>query len=239
MVSDAGAVVVVASGGVLGGFVSGAVVVVAGMVVVVASGGVLGGFVSGTVVAGSAVVGGGVVSLEGAVVGATVGAAVGAGVGGFVSTGGVVSFGLKIVVAMIGGVVSVGTVVVTDRGGFVSGDGGLATVDVVVADRGGFVSELATVDVVVTAAVVDATSDCHGTGRVSIGVTPAEVVINATAPTRTNEGTDGTNVATGATIGPRSGPIKGRLTAAAIGPAIRFIRPTEMANIARTTVGSN
>jgi hypothetical protein len=140
-------VVVVARGGVLGGLVSGAGVVVAGTVVVVAKGGVLGGFVSGAVVAAT-VVGGGVVSLEGAVVGATVGATV---VGGFVSTGGMVSFGLKIVVAMIGGVVSVGTgvVVVTDRGGFVSGDGGLATVDVVVADRGGLVSELATVDVVV------------------------------------------------------------------------------------------
>jgi hypothetical protein len=88
-------------------------------------------------------------------------------------------------------------------------------------------------------AAVDTVSDRHGTGRVSIGVTPAEVVINATAPTRTNEGTDGANVTTGATIGPSSGPIKGRFTAAAIGPAMRFIRPTETANIARTTVGSN
>jgi hypothetical protein len=87
--------------------------------------------------------------------------------------------------------------------------------------------------------VVDAISDCHGTGRVSIGDTPAEVVINATAPTRTKEGTDGANVTTGATIGPSSGPIKGRFTAAAIGPAMRFIRPTETVNIARTTVGSN
>jgi hypothetical protein len=83
------------------------------------------------------------------------------------------------------------------------------------------------------------TSVRQGTGGVSIGVTPAEVVMSATAPTRTNDGTDGAKVTTGATTGPRSGPIKGRFTAAAIGPAIRFIRPTETANIARTTVGSN
>ena len=196
MVSDAGAVVVVASGGVLGGFVSGAVVVVAGTVVVVAKGGVLGGFVPGTVVAGSAVVGGGVVSLEGAVVGATVGAAVGAGVGGFVSTGGVVSFGLKIVVAMIGGVVSVGTVVVTDRGGFVSGDGGLATVDVVVAERGGFVSALATIDVVVAASVVEVADGLRVVrgGSVSVG----------SAVDRVDDGDDSDEVGG---VGRRSSPL--------------------------------
>jgi hypothetical protein len=88
-------------------------------------------------------------------------------------------------------------------------------------------------------AVTVTTSVRQGTGGVSIGVTPAEVVINATAPARTNDGTDGANVTTGATTGPSSGPIKGRFTAVAIGPAIRFMRPTETANIARTTVGSN
>ncbi len=88
-------------------------------------------------------------------------------------------------------------------------------------------------------AKVTVTSLCQGTARVSNGVTPAEVVINATAPARTKDGTDGANVATGATIGPSSGPIKGIFAKAASGPAIRFMRPTETANIARTTVGSN
>jgi hypothetical protein len=151
LVSEDGAavVVVVAKGGVLAGLVSGAVVVVncgfvpVGSTVVV---GALGTVVTGAIVVGGTnlVVGGGVVSLDGEVVGAAV-------TGGFVSGGGVVSFGLSVVVAMIGGVVSADANVVVVRGGFVSGEGGLATVDVVVADRGGFVSGeggLATVDVV-------------------------------------------------------------------------------------------
>jgi hypothetical protein len=204
--------------------VSGAVVVVAGTVVVVAKGGVLGGFVSGAVVAAT-VVGGGVVSLEGAVVGATVGAAVGAGVGGFVSTGGVVSFGLKIVVAIIGGVVSVGTgvIVVTDRGGFVSGDGGLATVDVVVADRGGFVSELATVDVVVTAAVVEVAD--------GLRVLRGAVVSVGNAVERVDDGED----SDGAGVGRRSSPLGGCVVVVAVaklkfGASLGKALPSESSN---------
>jgi hypothetical protein len=150
LVSEDGVVVVVvvAKGGVLAGLISGAVVVVNGGFVPVGSTvvvGALGTVVTGAIAVGgtSLVVGGGVVSLDGEVVGVAV-------TGGFVSGGGVVSFGLSVVVAMIGGVVSADATVVVVRGGFVSGEGGLATVDVV-ADRGGFVSGeggLATVDVV-------------------------------------------------------------------------------------------
>jgi hypothetical protein len=156
LVSEDGVVVVVvvAKGGVLGGLVSGAVVVVNGGFVLVGSTvvvGALGTVVTGALVVGGTnlVVGGGVVSLDGEVVGVAV-------TGGFVSGGGVVSFGLSVVVAMIGGVVSADANVVVVRGGFVSGEGGLATVDVV-ADRGGFVSGeggRATVEVAIEACVV-------------------------------------------------------------------------------------
>jgi hypothetical protein len=156
LVSEDGAVVVVvvAKGGVLGGLVSGAVVVVNGGFVPVGSTvvvGALGAVVTGAIVVGGTnlVVGGGVVSLDGEVVGAAV-------TGGFVSGGGVVSFGLSVVVAMIGGVVSADANVVVVRGGFVSGEGGLGTVDVVVADRGVVSGEggRATVEVAIEACVV-------------------------------------------------------------------------------------
>jgi hypothetical protein len=88
--------------------------------------------------------------------------------------------------------------------------------------------------------------DSQGSGDWAIGVTPAVVAMIAAALARITEGIAGTAPeatdaadAIGAASGPRNEPMSGTFASAAIGPLNLLICPTEIANIARTTAGSN
>jgi hypothetical protein len=88
--------------------------------------------------------------------------------------------------------------------------------------------------------------DSQGSGDSDIGVTPAVVAMIAAALARITEGIAGTAPeatdaadAMGAASGPRNEPMRGTFASAAIGPLNLLICPTEIANIARTTAGSN